>query len=75
MNPETFTVTLRALPHWPSSLRPLSAEQRLRAALKRLLRDHGLRCESVERVLPGVRTTAGKATPDGVLVPGVQKAF
>jgi len=55
MNPETFTVTLRALPHWPSSLRPLSAEQRLRAALKRLLRDHGLRCESVERVLPGAK--------------------
>lgn len=37
--PDRFTLTLRALPGWPTP--PL---QRLRAALKRLLRNYGLRC-------------------------------
>jgi hypothetical protein len=34
-----FTLTLRPLPGWP-----LPPWQRLRAGLKRLLRNHGLRC-------------------------------
>ncbi|MBM3840910.1 MAG: hypothetical protein FJ398_23740 [Verrucomicrobia bacterium] len=46
--PDTFTLTLRALPGWPTRFNARPPEQRLRAALKRLLRDHGLRCESFE---------------------------
>jgi len=42
--PDTFTLTLRALPRWPIRFRPVDPEQRLRAELERLLRDHGLRC-------------------------------
>ena len=41
--PYVFTLTLRALPHWPTRFSARPPEQRLRAALKRLLRDHGLR--------------------------------
>ena len=39
-----FTLTLRALPRWLTRFNPTPREQRLRTALKRLLRDYGLRC-------------------------------
>jgi hypothetical protein len=50
MNPksDTFKLTVRAVPSWPTWFSPVSPEQRLRAALKRLLRDHSLRCDSAK---------------------------
>jgi hypothetical protein len=45
---DTFNLTLRALPHWPTRFSARLPEHRLRAALKRLLRDHSLRCDSAK---------------------------
>jgi hypothetical protein len=44
---ECYTLTLRPLPGWP--LPPL---QRLRAGIKRLLRNHGLRCTRCQPTPP-----------------------
>ncbi len=48
-----FALTLRALPNWR-----IPPEQRLRAALKALLRHHGLRCISARPVENSTQPTA-----------------
>lgn len=46
--PERYTLVLRALPHWNH----VPGIQRMRAALKCLLRSFGLRCESITETPP-----------------------
>lgn len=62
---ERYHLTLEPLPGWPDRREPIPADARLRAALKRLLRQHGLRCVDARAIGPEPRTETTGDEPKG----------
>jgi len=57
---DTFSLTLKAVANWPTANAPQHPVMRLRTALKRLLRNHALRCLECRPVEGSKETPMGK---------------
>ena len=62
MTSHRYLIELAALVNWPSHHEPVPPDVRLRAALKRLLRNHGLRVVTA-RVIDSAQQTERNADP------------
>jgi hypothetical protein len=61
---ERYHLTLTALSNWPTRHEAIPPDTRLRAALKALLRRHGLRCDDAR-----AEVVAGPTATEIVLAP------
>ncbi len=60
-----YHLELVALANWPSHHEPVPPDVRLRAALKRLLRNHGLRVITARVIDSAQRTERNADPPEG----------